>query len=211
MKDAIKQRYTFEAAACSNLSCGSNLELAALCPGEWVLDLGCGRGTDVLRAVELVSPGGRVIGLDLTPAMLEQARTAAREQGKADKCDFVQGDLTCLPFAADSFDCVLSNCVINHVEDKALAYREIARVLRPGGRMVISDAVSLVPLPEAVRQDPEARAQCWGGAVTEEEYLATIKAAGFQSITILKRREYQKNGYPFASITLQAVKGREGR
>lgn len=211
MTEAIISRYTAEASSCSTLSCGSNLELAELKPGEWVLDLGCGRGEEVLRAVELVKPGGRAVGLDLTPAMLEQARAAARDRGEEDACEFVLGDLTSLPFAADTFDCVISNCVINHVEDKTQAYREITRVLKPGGRMVISDAVSLVPLPEAVKLDPEARAQCWGGAVTEAEYLAAIRATGFSEIAIIKRREYMKNGYPFASITFKAVKSQEGR
>lgn len=211
MEKEIIQRYTREATTCSNLSCGSNLELADLQPGEWVLDLGCGRGADVLRAVDLIRPGGKAVGLDLTPAMLEQARVAARQEEKAEECEFIQGDLTRLPFPEATFDCVLSNCVINHVHDKFRAYREIARVLKPGGRMVISDAVSLVPLPEEVKQDPQAWADCWGGAITEEEYMAAIEAAGFQQIVILKRREYLKNGYPFASLTLRASKGREGR
>lgn len=206
MQKVIQERYSIESSnSCNNLSCGSNLDYLGLNQGENILDLGCGRGKETLQAALLVGPTGKAFGLDLTPAMVEAARINAEEAGVTNAL-FIQGDIEALPYPPDSFDAVMSNCVINHAKDKTRVYREIYRVLKPGGRLVISDAVTKNPLPEKVKNDPEAWAQCYGGAITEEEYLEAIRRSGFSIIHILKRREYLKNSYDFASLTIKTLK-----
>jgi len=205
LHQGIVDRYEEEAASCCTLGCGSTLDALEISPGERILDLGCGRGEDTLQAAHLVGPGGLSTGLDLTAAMVAKAR----ENGAAaciSNAVFVQGDIEDLPFSDSSFDGVMSNCVINHAPDKLKVYREIRRVLCPGGRFVVADAVTKYPLPTEVKDDPEAWAQCYGGAVTETEYLEAIQTAGFSVIYILNRREYIKNGYDFISLTIKAVK-----
>lgn len=205
MLENIKARYTVESNNSCDLSCGSNLDDLRLMQGENVLDLGCGRGRETIEAAIRVGATGLAVGLDITPAMLGQAEAAAEAAG-IDNTQFVCGDIENLPFASQTFDAVISNCVINHARNKQRVYEEIHRVLQPGGRFVISDAVSKTPLPESVKQDPQAWAECYGGAVTMEEYLESIGQAGFGKITILRRREYDKNGYPFISLTLSGFK-----
>ncbi len=201
----IQDRYEREAGSCCSLGCGSTLDSLGIVHGERILDLGCGRGEETLQAAELVGHKGLATGLDLTEAMVAKARENAAQAG-LENAKFVQGDIETLPFPNDSFDGVMSNCVINHAQDKGKVYREIRRILRVGGRFVVADAVTKVPLPEEVKNDPEAWAQCFGGAVTETEYLKAIQAAGFSEIYILNRREYIKNGYDFVSLTIKAVK-----
>jgi arsenite methyltransferase len=201
----IQDRYEAEAVSCCTLGCGSSLEALDISHGEKILDLGCGRGEETLQAAQMVGSDGLAIGLDLTEAMIAKARENAAQAGVGN-VEFKQGDIENLPFADASFDGVMSNCVINHAPDKGKVYREIRRVLRLGGRFVVADAVTKSPLPEEVKNDPEAWAQCYGGAVTEREYLNAIQSAGFTEIYILNRREYIKNGYDFISLTIKAVK-----
>ena len=203
--EKIQNRYEEESVGCCTLGCGNTLESLEIVPGEEILDLGCGRGEEALEAAVLAGPNGMIMGLDLTSAMVAKARQNAQQSG-IDNVGFVQGDVEYLPFKSDSFDGVMSNCVINHAPDKERVYREIRRVLRPGGRFVVADAVTKEPLPESVKNDSEAWAQCFGGAITEKEYLEAIKSAGFRRIDILHRREYVKNGYDFISLTIKAVK-----
>ncbi|MEL4105728.1 methyltransferase domain-containing protein [Oscillospiraceae bacterium WX1] len=205
MRQEIIKRYTTESACCDNLSCGSNLDFLNITAGEKILDLGCGRGRETIEAARLTGPDGLAVGLDITDAMLQEASRAADEAGMTNT-RFVMGDIEALPFDSNFFDAVMSNCVINHARDKAAAYREIYRVLKNGGRFVVSDAVTKSPLPDSVKNDPEAWAQCFGGAVTEQEYLKSVQEAGFEEIIILKRREYVKNNYDFISLTMMAVK-----
>lgn len=201
----IQNRYDEEAASCCSLGCGSTLSALEILPGEHILDLGCGRGEDTLQAAQMVGSRGLVMGLDLTENMVVKARENAMQAG-VNNAEFVQGDIEGLPFSEDSFDGIMSNCVINHAPDKLKVYREIRRVLRAGGRFVVADAVTKVPLPEHVKNDPQAWAQCYGGAITEKEYLEAIQTAGFSKVWILNRREYIKNGYDFISLTIKAVK-----
>lgn len=202
--EAVANRYEAETDAC-DLGCGSVLAHLGVSEGERILDLGCGRGNDTLAAAGMAGSSGMAIGLDLTEAMVLAARKAAWESG-AGNAVFLTGDIEALPFEDGSFDGIISNCVINHARDKSRVFREIYRVLKPGGRFVISDATTRNPLPEEVRKDPEAWAQCFGGAVTTEEYLESVRSAGFTSLEILARREYIKNGYDFISVTMKAVK-----
>lgn len=205
MENEIQSRYTKESGNCSNLSCGSNLDLLNIVQGETILDLGCGRGNETIQAAILTGVDGKAIGLDITQAMIDTAHVNAEGIGVSNAW-FIKGDIESLPFDEAVFDAVISNCVINHAKSKKKVFCEIFRVLKKGGRFVISDAVSKKPLPPEVKNDPEAWAQCFGGAVTEKEYLDSITSSGFTTIEILKRREYIKNGYEFISLTLRGEK-----
>lgn len=207
MIEEIQKRYTKEAESCDNLSCGNNIASLDIKPGESILDLGCGGGSDTIEAAKLTGPTGVSCGMDITDAMLAKAAAAAKSQG-LDNVRFVKGDIEHLPFADEDFDAVMSNCVINHARDKRKVYSEIYRILKSGGRFVISDAVTKEPLPDDVKNDPEAWAQCYGGAVTEQEYLDSISNSGFDAIKILNRREYIKNTFDFISLTILAEKNK---
>jgi len=167
------------------LGCGAPIPLLDLEPGEVVLDLGSGPGLDALLAARRVGDEGRVIGVDMTPEMLRRARTAAEGAG-FHNVEFRQGRLEALPVADASVDAVTSNCVINLVPDKAKVFREVARVLKPGGRLVIADVVLAGALPEAVEQDLLAYVGCVAGAMETERYFATVEAAGLSDIEVLR-------------------------
>ena len=163
------------------LGCGSPLAHAALQSGETVVDLGSGAGGDVLRAAQGVGPTGRAIGVDMTPEMVWKARENARRLG-VPQAEFRLGEIEHLPLQDASADVVFSNCVINLLPDKSAAFREAFRALRPGGRLVVSDMVTRGPLPHSIRIDPAAWAACIAGAVDLDDYLAMIRAAGFERV-----------------------------
>jgi len=208
MQSEIQKRYSKKSVQECDLSCGGNIKYLDIQPGESILDLGCGRGTETIQASMLAGPFGRAVGLDLTPSMVDAARKNTQESGAA-AAEFVSGDIENLPFGDEAFDAVMSNCVINHAQNKTRVYSEIMRVLKKGGRFVVSDAVSKKPLPPEVKNDPQAWAQCFGGAVTREEYFSSILSAGFSDINLIKSREYIKNGYDFSSLTIKATKGQQ--
>jgi ubiquinone/menaquinone biosynthesis C-methylase UbiE len=165
-----------------SLGCGNPFAIAGLQPGEVVLDIGSGGGLDAFIAAKKVGVEGRVIGVDMTPAMLERARSAAQHSGIT-HVEFRQGQAEALPVDDASVDVVLSNCVINLTEDKDAVFREIFRVLKPGGRLEVSDVVTSGTLPFALRQNGEEWAGCVSGALPEKEYLELIEQAGFQQVT----------------------------
>jgi arsenite methyltransferase len=199
---AVAARYGALAIGAGSLSCGGALELAAPRSGERLVDLGCGRGGDLFRAAALVGATGHVTGVDATPRMVEAARE--RIAGLAN-ASVVQGDLALVPLPAACADVVVSNCAINHAPDKAAVYREVARLLAAGGRVVVSDVVAETVLPESVRSDPAAWAACYGGAIPEADYLAAVAAAGLDDVRVLRRTEpYEKGGVRVLSITLEA-------
>jgi SAM-dependent methyltransferase len=167
------------------LGCGAPLNHLRLQPGETVVDLGSGGGIDVLLAARAVGPEGRAIGVDMTPEMLARARANAHAAGLA-QVEFREGRLEALPVASGSVDAVTSNCVINLVPDKAQVFREIARVLKPGGRLVISDIVLDGRLPAQVEQDVYAYVGCVSGAALRETYFGWLAAAGLGQVEILK-------------------------
>ncbi|NCF09232.1 MAG: arsenite methyltransferase [Gammaproteobacteria bacterium] len=175
--------YDTPAAADLGLGCGNPLPLAALRSGESVLDLGSGGGRDCLLAARAVGVGGRVIGVDMTPEMVDLARACARDAA-VDNVEFRLGEIEHLPLADVSVDVVISNCVINLAADKAAVFREIRRVLKPGGRLAITDTVARAPLPDAVRQNLDLVAGCIGGAITPEEIVGLLKACDFIDIRI---------------------------
>jgi arsenite methyltransferase len=171
------------------LGCGVPLGHLKLEAGETVVDLGSGPGLDALLAAKQVGNTGHVIGVDMTPEMLERARATAAKVG-ATNVDFRQGRLERLPLETASVDAVTSNCVINLVPDKAAVFGEIARVLKPGGRVVVSDIVLDRPLPEAVAKDVLAWCGCVAGAADRKQYLALVEAAGLGEVEVLKDVDY---------------------
>jgi SAM-dependent methyltransferase len=168
-----------------HLGCGVPTEYAALKPGETVLDLGSGAGNDVFIARHEVGPSGHVIGVDMTPEMITRARANAQKLGYAN-VEFRLGEIEHLPVESGSIDAILSNCVLNLLPDKAPAFIEMFRVLRPGGRFCISDIVATGILPPAVRHAAGLYVGCIAGALPEAEYLALIAAAGFVGTRIAK-------------------------
>jgi arsenite methyltransferase len=167
------------------LGCGAPLRFVALRPGETVLDLGSGAGFDAFLAAREVGSAGRIIGVDMTPDMIDRARRNAVSGGHAN-VEFREGRIEALPVGDASVDVVISNCVINLVPDKAAVYREIARVLRPGGRFVISDIVLDAPLPAVVADSVAALTGCVAGASLRADYLRMIADAGFTGVETLK-------------------------
>ncbi len=194
------------------LGCGNPTAIAALQPGETVLDLGSGAGFDCFLAADAVGEAGRVIGVDMTPEMIDKARGNAARGGYR-QVEFRRGEIEHLPVPDGSIDAVISNCVINLAPDKARVFREVYRVLRPGGRVMISDIVLTGELPEEVRNSIEAYVGCVSGASPRQEYLATVKAAGFQEVEIMKTTsevgldgDRDSGALPITSITVKAVK-----
>lgn len=176
------------------LGCGNPTAMASLRPGEVVLDLGSGAGVDCFVAARQVGPEGKVIGVDMTPEMIERANSIADENGIAN-VEFRLGDIEALPVEGGSVDVVISNCVLNLVPDKNKAYQEIHRVLKPGGRVAISDLVTVGELSPELRQDVEAYAACVGGAVAAEEYVRMAREAGLKDVSVVDTREYKLCDY----------------
>jgi len=171
------------------LGCGNPVAHAALKPGEVVLDLGSGAGIDCFLAAREVGPTGRAIGVDMTPAMLERARATQAKAGITN-AEFRLGEIEHLPVADASVDAIISNCVVNLSPDKPQVFREALRVLRPGGRLVVSDLVLTRPLPPEVRKNVALYVGCVAGALHEAEYLGLMREAGFASVEVIERRGY---------------------
>lgn len=205
IRDAVGARYAALSSSCCALSCGSALDLAAPVPGETLVDLGCGRGQDVVRAAGRVGAAGLAIGVDLSDEMLAKARATIPPFLR--NVRLVRSDLAPLDLPDATADVVVSNCTINHARDKAAVFREIHRVLKPGGRFVVSDVIAEAELPEHVRSDPAAWAACYGGAIPEAEYLAAVRAAGFGEPEVLERSApYEKGGVRVSSLTLRGTR-----
>ncbi len=166
------------------LSCGNPTAFAGLRPGETVVDLGCGGGLDVLLAAAKVGPTGRAIGIDMTPEMIERARRNAERQG-AVNTTFHLARIDSMPLPDASVDCILSNCVINLAPDKSAVFREMHRVLKPGGRLAISDIALKQRLPDELVRDILAYVGCIAGAISIEDYRRGLEAAGFSSVQVV--------------------------
>lgn len=171
------------------LGCGNPLAFASLKEGETVLDLGSGAGFDCFLAAAHVGQSGRVIGVDMTPEMIEKARENAG-QGNYPNVEFRLGEIENLPVADSSVDVVISNCVINLATDKRRVFSEASRVLKPGSRLMISDMVLLKELPDFIKGSIEAYIGCLSGAIMRDEYLAAIEAAGFQQVSIVDETSF---------------------
>jgi SAM-dependent methyltransferase len=171
------------------LGCGAPLRHLALAPGETVLDLGSGAGVDAFLAARAVGPTGKVIGVDMTPAMIEKARANVGKAGVGN-VEFREGRLEALPVAAGTVDAVTSNCVINLVPDKGKVFAEVARVLKPGGRLVISDIILDGVLPEVVAKDVYSYVGCVSGAMLRDDYFGLLRRAGFSGVEVLSDVDY---------------------
>ncbi len=165
------------------LGCGNPVALASLKEGHVVLDLGSGAGFDAFLAAARVGSSGKVIGVDMTPEMIEKAKANA-VKGGFENVEFRLGEIENLPVSGGEVDVIISNCVINLSPEKGKVFKEAFRVLKPGGRLMVSDLVLLKPLPVSVRQSVEAYVGCIAGAVMKDEYLAAITAAGFRDLKV---------------------------
>lgn len=168
------------------LGCGAPLQAAAVIAGETVLDLGSGAGFDAFLAAREVGPSGRVIGVDMTPEMIERSRANA-DRGDIENVEFRAGQIEALPIEDESIDVIISNCVINLSPDKPAVFREAFRVLKPGGRLAVSDILLTKPLPEAMADNLAAYAGCLAGASLVEDYTDAIRSAGFDELEIETR------------------------
>lgn len=190
------------------LGCGNPVALASLKEGEVVLDLGSGAGFDAFLSANRVGKTGRVIGVDMTPEMLETARENVKKGGY-ENVEFRQGEIENLPVEDNSVDVIISNCVINLSPDKPAVFKEALRVLKPGGRLMVSDIVLLKELPATLKESAEAYVSCVAGASMKDDYLKTIKEAGFKNIKTLNEAELkaaQKEELVIFSIKAQAFK-----
>ncbi|MCX6035612.1 MAG: arsenite methyltransferase, partial [Chloroflexi bacterium] len=166
-----------------SLGCGDPITVAALQPGETVLDLGSGGGLDCFLAAKKIGENGHVIGVDMTPEMLERARNAATRLGVRN-VELREGYLEKLPVEDASVEAVISNCVINLSPDKPQVFREVFRTLKPGGRLAVSDIVTDGPLPEELQKDMEAWGACVAGALDVSEYITSLTDAGFTDVKV---------------------------
>lgn len=179
--DALGEAVLPQDVVNTSLGCGTPLEIAQVQPGETVLDLGSGGGLDCLLAARIVGASGRVIGVDMTADMIALANANALKVG-ATNVEFRQGELENLPLDDASVDVIISNCVVNLAPDKDRVFRQAFRVLKPGGRVAISDMVTRVPMPSALRSNMASWAACVSGAITEKEYVDKMRAAGFVGV-----------------------------
>ncbi len=185
------------------LGCGNPVALASLRSGESVLDLGSGGGLDCFLAANKVGDKGHVIGVDMTPEMVDRARENARK-AKRKNVEFRLGEIENLPVADNSIDIVISNCVINLSADKPRVFEETFRVLKPGGRLMVSDIVLLKELPAAIKRSVEAYVGCLSGAIMRDKYLETIKKAGFRNVKAVEESKFPVE-YMVNDTTAKAV------
>lgn len=184
------------------LGCGNPHAIAMLKKGEVVVDLGAGGGFDCFLAARQVGPRGRVIGVDMTPEMVSKARENARKGGDAN-VEFRLGEIEHMPVADNTADAILSNCVINLSPDKPQVYREAWRVLKPGGRLAISDVVAIRPIPPAVKRDFDKHSGCVAGAATVAELKRIMRSAGFKDIRVTPKEEsaaFIKDWFPGSGV-----------
>lgn len=203
---AINIRYGELAGTECCLSCGGALNYAKPKTGEVCVDLGSGRGTDVLRMADEVGDTGFIYGIDISDGMLEKARQNAAKF-EIGNVRFLKCELEKIDLQDGIADLVISNCTINHAADKNSVWSEVYRILKKGGRFVVSDIYATSPVPEIYRNDPAAVAECWAGAVTRVEYLKTLQDQGFTGIEIIEEsKPYQKGNAEVASLTIAGKK-----
>ncbi len=202
----INIRYSQLANDTCCLSCGGAIKYANANLDEICVDLGSGRGTDVIRLAEDVGPGGFVYGIDIAEGMIAKANELAKKL-EITNVSFLKSTLEKLPIESSSVDLVISNCTLNHADDKISVWKEIYRILKAGGRFIISDIYATEPVPDKYKNDPEAIAQCWAGAVTREEYLFHIENAGFNNLEVIEQSEpYPKGSIMVISWTIRGYK-----
>ncbi len=202
----IQHRYDTLADDNCCLSCGGAINYSKAQAGEVCVDLGSGRGTDVLRLAEQVGMDGHVYGLDISEGMIAKALRNAKKTG-IENVSFKKCNLEALPLRKETVDLVISNCTINHANNKQNVWNEIYRILKKGGRFVISDIFSMQPVPEKYKNDPVAVSECWAGAVTREVYMEQLKQAGFSNVTVIEEsKPYKKGEVDVSSFTIAGYK-----
>jgi arsenite methyltransferase len=194
----INKRYSELAESSCCLSCGGAMNYSEPHPGEVCVDLGSGRGTDVLRLADSVESNGFVYGIDISDGMIQKAKSTAERLGTTN-VEFIQSPLEKISLKDNVADLIISNCTINHASDKQAVWNEVFRILKKGGRFVVSDIYSLEQIPEEYRTDPAAIAECWAGSVTREEYLSQLEEAGFSSVKIIEESAPYEKGKVFVS------------
>jgi arsenite methyltransferase len=205
----INKRYSELAESTCCLSCGGAINHSVAIPGEVCVDLGSGRGTDVIRLSETVGANGFVYGIDISDGMIKKAANTAKQLGVTN-VHFIQSPLEKIELKDNIADLVISNCTINHADDKQTVWNEIFRVLKKGGRFVVSDIYSIDPVPGKFRNDPVAIAECWAGSVTRNEYLEQLIKAGFINIRIIEESAaYDKGKIKVSSWTVAGEKPSE--
>lgn len=204
--DAINERYTSLSETSCCLSCGGAINHANVQPGEICVDLGSGRGNDVIRLAEEVGSTGFVYGIDISEGMIAKAK-ANLEKFDVENAEIIKAELEKLPLEDNAVNLVISNCTINHASNKPAVWSEVYRILMQSGRFVVSDIYATNPIAEEFKNDPVAIAECWAGAVTRAEYLTMLEAAGFKEIKILEESApYQKGKAEVASMTISGIK-----
>lgn len=202
----IDKRYTGLSESNCCLSCGGAIDLAKPKPGEICIDLGSGRGTDVLRLAEIVGETGFVYGIDASEGMIAKAESNA-QKFNVKNVKFARAVLENIPIESEKVDLVISNCTINHAIDKLVVWQEIYRVLKYGGHFVISDIYATQEVPDEFRNDPVAVAECWAGAVTKDDYITHLLKAGFREFNIVEESSpYKKGKIEVCSFTVSGTK-----
>ncbi|NQT57916.1 MAG: methyltransferase domain-containing protein [Bacteroidetes bacterium] len=206
VSSAVNLRYSKLAESSCCLSCGGAINHSKVAAGETCVDLGSGRGTDVLRMAESVGLEGFVYGIDISEGMLKKAEKNAEKLG-VKNVSFLKSNLENIPLEDAAVDLVISNCTINHADNKQTVWNEIFRILKKGGRFVVSDIYSSVPVPDEYNNDPAAVAECWAGSVTREMYAEQLNNAGFTDVHILEESDpYPKGKIEVASWTILGIK-----
>lgn len=202
----IDKRYSTLAESTCCLSCGGAINYSVAAEGEICVDLGSGRGTDVLRLAEIVGEGGFVYGIDISEGMINKAVNTADRLG-VKNVRFVNSPLEKTDLPDNTANLVISNCTINHSPDKQAVWNEIFRILKNGGRFSVSDIYSVNPVPDEYRNDPVAVSECWAGSVTRDEYLLHLQKAGFTSVKVIEESApYEKGKIMVSSWTITGLK-----
>jgi arsenite methyltransferase len=207
--EEINKRYSELAETSCCLSCGGAINHSQAEVGEICVDLGSGRGTDVIRLSEIVGDKGFVYGIDISDGMIAKAKSTAERLG-IKNVEFRQSPLEKITLGDNTTDVVISNCTINHADDKQAVWNEVFRILKKGGRFVVSDIYAVDPIADEYRNDPVAISECWAGSVTRSEYIQQLERAGFTSVTILEESApYEKGKALVASWTIAGKKPSE--
>ncbi len=205
----INIRYSELAESSCCLSCGGAINYSQPQPGEICIDLGSGRGTDVFRMAEEVGNTGFAYGIDISEGMIEKANRT-KKRLDISNVKFIHSELEKIELPDNIANLIISNCTINHVQNKNAIWSEIFRILKPGGRFVISDIYSSTEVPEEYRNDPVAVSECWAGAVTKQEYMKTVNETGFSDLKIIEESvPYPKGKIEVSSITIQGFKNKK--
>ncbi len=209
VKEAINRRYTYLSDKNCCLSCGSAINYSAAQAGEICVDLGSGRGSDVIRLAGQVGDNGYVYGIDISEGMIQKAESNLA-RFMVTNARIIQSELEMLPLETQTVNLVISNCSINHAKDKQTVWNEVYRILKPGGRFVVSDIYAGSAIADEYRHDPVAVSECWAGAITRTEYLEMLENAGFANIRVLEESDlYKKGKAEIVSITIYGEKNPE--